>query len=75
MNIAFQPELRPVLPCVFDSEDYHDFRGILFEVVQRVLAPAAEPSLSLFKKHAILGKILYKSRSSKKRLTQILNKC
>ena len=32
MTIAFQPELRPALPCVFGAKDYREFRAILIEM-------------------------------------------
>ena len=32
ITIAFQPELRPVLPPVFASKDYREFRAILIEM-------------------------------------------
>lgn len=35
--IAFQPEFRPALPCVFASKDYHEFRAILIEM-DRILS-------------------------------------
>ncbi len=35
--IAFQPELRPALPCVFASKDYREFRATLVEM-DRILS-------------------------------------
>ena len=35
--ITFQPELRPALPCVIGSKEYHEFRDVLVEM-DRILA-------------------------------------
>jgi len=40
--IAFQPELRPALPCVFAAKDYREFRATLVEMDRILIVSGIE---------------------------------